>query len=177
MPAALLVCHIPGTRAKRAPHSAGPRAKASFLPQQHTNYSKEGFTRGLMTTSPIISTLVLQSLHAPLGPLAGFGSTRVPVLPASQGPRCGKRARMEQVLWLCWRRDFPLWCFWSPLSAFSFFLLLLLLINTYNFLIGYFATWFSQNRCNQQQLRSLAQHKCLRRFTVGPRIGCNIRNL
>lgn len=50
----------------------GPGQRPPLLLQQHTGYSDKGFVCEMMTTNPITSTLVLQSLQAPLRPLAGF---------------------------------------------------------------------------------------------------------
>ena len=85
MPTALLVHHVACTEAHFTERGPGQRAPSHSAP--HKLYSEKGFVHGMTTTS----TLVLQSLQAPLRPLAdggtGFCSMRAPVLPASQDKR------------------------------------------------------------------------------------------
>lgn len=171
-PAASLVCHIP------CAHSTCPRAKGSLLLCTTSALFQKGFVHGVMTTGTITSSCRVYKHHQDklLLEVLGFASWRCLcflLAKTSTGPQCGKRARREQVLQLLWQRD-CLWCLQFLLSVFIFFLLLLLPVIIYYFLIEYFVLWFSQNRCSQQYLFSLAWHKCLRRLTAGPHICCNI---
>jgi len=149
MASALLMRHVPFTGAKHAPHSTWPRAQGKGLPPSPATHKL--FRKWVC---------VWDDDHQPNGKHLGPAESASPIKTAGwvllhEGACASRSASQALVLDVQGGQGRGSYCDCAgeevfPLSVFIFFLLLLMLINTYSFLIKYFAVWFSQNRCNQQ---------------------------